>query len=179
VAENEESAEGYARERVIDDLEDEPFELFDNDWLMGCISEQSAQNIFIEMYNEFNQGYVDDIELETSDEYVNRLAAEMVERGIISEEEGKDKNFDFESKKDEFVEQMTTDQINEGDGGLEHYRFNFGEEEAARIVKENNLIDVNRAADDAISQDGWQHFISSYDEESSETVNGFVYWRIN
>lgn len=57
------------------------------------------------------------------------------------------------------------------------YVLNFGTEEAAKLVKDNALIDVSGVAEDAVQLDGWQHFLSRYDGNSSETENGFVYWR--
>ena len=42
-----------------------------------------------------------------------------------------------------------------------------------------NYINVDEAAIDAVNIDGWQHFLSSYDGNSHELADGFVYWREN
>jgi len=178
VAKDEESAEKYASDRVREDLENEP-EIFNQDWLMGQIDEEAAEKLFTEIFSEWNDSYARDIMSENSDKYVHRLAEEMVDRNIITEEQGKDEDFDFEEKIDEFVAAMTEDQIEEGEGGISYYRDNFGDEEIKKLIKDNNLIDINEATEDAIATDGWQHFICSYDGKSEETKSGFVYWRIN
>lgn len=178
VVDDEETAERLANAVVKQDLEDEP-EIFNQDWLSRQIDSKAAESFFRDIYDEMNQDYVNNIESESSRIYTNRLAEEMVERGIITEEEGEDDEFDLEDKKDEMVEQITQEQIDEGNGGYDHYAGNIGEEEARKLVLEHNLIDIDSAAEDAVATDGWQYFLSRYDGDSSETPGGFVYWREN
>jgi len=176
IAPSEEEAEKVATEIVREQLEDEP-ELFNQEWLIGQIDEEEAEEFFREIYDESNQGYVDDIESESDNEYPNRLRSEMVDRGLITEEEAKDEDFDIEDKKEEFVEKMTDDQIDEGRGGYDYYSFNFGDDEAKKLIIDNNLIDIDEASEDAVSTDGWQHFLSRYDGNSEELDSGKVMWR--
>ncbi len=175
---DQEAAEEAAIAHVKYDLEEEP-EIFNQDWLLSQIDDKAAESTFREIYDDWNSGYAHDIMSEDDDEYTNRLASEMVSVGIISEEEGKDKKFDLESKIDLFVEHLTDDQINEGGGGYEHYRFNFGDDEAKKIIMDNNLIDIDAAAEDAVNTDGVAHFLDVYDGSGVDLQSGAVAFGTN
>lgn len=175
VFETEDDARERAIERVKEDLEENP-EYFNRTWIMNYID---GNDFFTDVYNEWNYGYVNDIENEGSDEYSNRLIEEMVENGIISSEEAKEQDFDAEDYKDSFVELLTNNQIEEGNGGLQHYIDNFGEEQAFKVVLDNNLIDTDFASKDAVDTDGIAHFLSSYDGEQIDLSNGHVAYRTN
>jgi hypothetical protein len=138
-----------------------------------------AENFFTEVYDEWNEGYVNDIESENSDKYENRLIEEMVDNGIVSDEEVKEGNFNAEDYKQDFVNLMTKNQIEEGNGGLQHYIDNFGDEEAFKLVLDNNLIDIQSASENAVYTDGIAHFLSSYDGEQIDLSNGHVAYRTN
>ena len=137
-----------------------------------------GEDFFTEVYNEWNESYANDIESEDSDKYANRLIEEMVENGIVSSEEAKEDGFDAEDYKDAFVELMTSNQMWE-DNGLEHYIDNFGEEQAFKVVSDNNLIDIDKASESAVDTDGVAHFLSSYDGEQIDLSNGHVAYRTN
>lgn len=173
-----ETAKKAAVHRVGEDLENNP-EYFEESWLLSQIDNEKAERFFREMYDEWNRSYVNDIKREDSDEYINRLAAEMVSNGIITEEEGRDKDFNLDTKIDEFVENMTNEQISEGNGGFEHYSLNFGEDEAKKILKDNNLIDIDSAAQNAVDIDGVAHFIDMYDNNAVELPSGAVAYGTN
>jgi len=174
--ENEDNAEAAAVERVKEDLDDSP-ENFNQDWLLGQMDEEAAESFFRDVYDEWNQSYASDISSEESSSgNTNRLADELLERGIITEKEARSKRFDLEDKIEEFVELMTQEQIDEGGGGYEHYKMNIGDAEAAKLVLENNLIDIDKAAQDAVDSDGWIHFLSSYDENYDSTPEGVVFF---
>lgn len=180
VVKDEDTAEDIALALVKQDLEDES-ELVDRDFLLDNIDLVAAESFFREIYDEFNESYARDImgEGDTIGEYDNRLIQEMVERGVVDEDTTKSEDFDPEDYIDKFVENMTDEQIEEGNGGYDYYAFNFGEEEATKLIFDNNLIDIDEAAQNAINVDGWRHFLCHYDGESSTTPAGFVYWREN
>ena len=175
---SEDDAETMAEEQVREDLEDQP-EIFDQDWLLGQIDEGKAEDFFTSVYDEWNWSYVNDIESESDNEYPNRLRGEMVNRDLITEKQAQDEEFDIETFKDDFVDEMTKDQIDEGTGGYTHYESNFGEAEAKKLILDNNLIDLDEATENAIAVDGWQHFIARYDGKSIDLPNGMVIWREN
>jgi hypothetical protein len=147
-------AESAAIEYVTNTIQSEP-ELLNQSWLLGHIDTDACENYFRDMYNESNYEYVHDLDDE-------RLEDEMKDAGVTT--------------KDDLVEYMTDWQIDEGEGGLTHYRDNFGEEEAAKIVVDNNFIDVDAAARDAVNIDGWAHFLSGYSGDYTETPEYGVYF---
>ena len=122
-----------------------------------------------------NESYVEDIETESDSKYENRLVAEMVEAGIIDEEE----LAGYEFRKEDFIDYLTDIQIEEGNGGLDYYEITFGKEEAMNQIKDNNLIDYSDTSDEAISVDGIAHFISSYDGNTIELPSGYMAYRTN
>ena len=175
VFKTEDNAREVAIERVKEDLTENP-QYFSKSWLSEYVD---GESFFTDMYNEWNEGYVNDIESEDSDEYANRLIEEMVDNGIVSVEEAKEDDFDAEYYKNDYAELLTSNQIDEGNGGLDYYISNFGEEEAFKVVLNNNLINVEDASENAIDTDGIAHFISSYDGKQINLSNGHVAYRIN
>ena len=55
----------------------------------------------------------------------------------------------------------------------------YDREDAVKQAIEIAGIDIDAAADEAVSADGPAHFLSSYDGNSYTTKNGLVYWRTN
>ena len=178
VFENYDIAEKAAISRVANDLESDPG-TYMGDWAFQYMDDDRCESFFQEIYDEWNRGYAEDIMSESSRGYTNRLAAEMVERGIIDDNEGQDENFDLEDKIDEFVEQMTKDQMDEGQNGYAHYESNFGEEDARKLVIEHNLIDIDAAAQGAVDADGVAHTLDGYDSEELELPSGAVAYGTN
>jgi len=171
---NESEALDYAHSRVMEDLE-ENIDYFNEDFIYSQVDEESAERYFREVYDEMNTSYVEDIESESDSKYENRLVAEMVEAGIIDEEE----LAGYEFSKENFIEYLTDNQIEDGNGGLDYYEMTFGKEEAMNVIKDNNLIDYSDTSDEAISVDGIAHFISSYDGNTIELPSGYMAYRTN
>jgi hypothetical protein len=103
----------------------------------------------------------------------------MVENGIVSSEEAKEDDFDAEDYKEDFVKLMTSNQIEEGNDGLDYYVSNFGKEQAFKVVSDNYLINIDEASESAIDTDGIGHFLSRYDGEQIDLSNGHVAYRTN
>jgi phage pi2 protein 07 len=177
VFENDDDAEDYAIMRVKEDLEENP-EYFNQDFLMEHID---GEDFFQGIYDEYNYGYATDIKSESGDTYANRLIDEMVEWDImdIEEAESDDAEEIAEDRIDDFVSALTSDQISVGNGGYDYYEDNFGNEEAMRLVMQNNLIDIDSASEEAVRIDGIAHFISSYDGNQIDLDNQAVAYRIN
>lgn len=177
VFKTEDDAEEVAVEQVSEDLRENP-EYFNKDFLMGYID---GRDFFEEALNEMNSSYADDIESESDRKYSNRLISEMVDYGLIDEDDAEsDDAEELASKyKDEFVSLMTENQLNEGNNGLDYFISNFGEEETYKMVTDNNLIDIDEASKEAVRIDGIGHFLSSYDGETLYLSDDCVAYRVN
>ncbi len=55
----------------------------------------------------------------------------------------------------------------------------YGQEDGVKKAIEIGGIDVNAAADEAVSTDGEGHFLSGYDGNMHDGPGGIVYWRVN
>ncbi len=55
----------------------------------------------------------------------------------------------------------------------------YGREDAVKRPSRIAGIDINAAAEDAVSTDGAAHFVARYDGDYHMTKAGFVYWRDN
>jgi hypothetical protein len=62
---------------------------------------------------------------------------------------------------------------------MEYLEGIYGKEDAVKRAIEIAGIDVDAAAEEAVSVDGPAHFLSSYDGNSYTTDGGLVYWRVN
>lgn len=177
VFKTEDDAEKFAVEQVIEDLRENP-EYFNKDFLMGYID---GRDFFEEALNEMNNSYADDIETESDRKYSNRLIAELVDNGLMDEEDAESDNAEelADGLKDDYVALITEGQLEEGNNGLDYFISNFGEEEAYKMVADNNLIDIDEASKGAVDVDGIAHFISSYDGETLYLSNDYVAYRTN
>jgi hypothetical protein len=174
---NEFDAEQEAIEQVRYDLQDSP-ENFNQDWLKNYID---GRDFFEEALNEMNQGYVDDIESESDRKYANRLIAELVDNGLMDEEDAESDNAEelADDLKSDYVALLTEGQLDDGNNGLDYFISNFGETETYKMVMDNNLIDVDEASQNAVDTDGIGHFLSSYDGETLYLSDDCVAYRIN
>lgn len=175
VCENEDAAEKIAIEVVKQDLEDEP-EIFNPEFIISHLG-GTAQNFFEELWEENYTFYAEGIAGEDDGVFENRLVQEMVEQGIVSEEQALSEDFDYEDYVEDFVRKLVTIVMERDGVGYEEYAFQFGEDEARKLVMEKGLIDIDEAAEYAVNIDGWRYFISRYNGRSDETPAGFVFWR--
>jgi hypothetical protein len=180
VFENYDNAEEYAVGRVKQDLEENP-EYFNKDFFMNHIHAERARNWFSQAYEEMDRGYAEDIKDESDDNYVNRLVAEMVDAGIMDEDEATadDAAEVAEDRIYEFVQYLVDDKLSEGGNGYDYYESNFGEEEARKVVIDNGLIDEDEAAREAVRIDGVGHFLAHYDGNEVELPSGAYAYRTN
>jgi len=176
VFKNEDIAEEMAVEEVREDIEYQP-ENFSRDFLMDFVDVDDFLVLDIE---NANYDYVKDIEDESNDKYANRLIAELVDNGLISENEAL--TTDPTELSDEFsqdyINLLTSEQISD-DNGVEYFIDNFGEDEFFKIVIDNNLIDFENASQDAVNMDGIAHFLARYDGETIYLDNNVVAYRTN
>ena len=177
VFKTEKDAEEKAIEQVREDLEENP-DYFYQDWLMNYID---GRDFFEEALNEMNESYVQDIESEDDSKYANRLIAELVENGLLDEEDALSENNDelIDESKYDYINLLTDQQTGEGNNGLDYFINNFGEKETYKMVMDNNLIDIDEASRDAVQSDGIAHFIASYDRITLYLLNNNVAYRNN
>lgn len=139
---------------------------------------------FDDAMEESHENYAHDIKSEdaSSDDYVNRLHEEMVEKSIMDDPEWPDEA-DFEDDEDayeearekykseleeevennieDFVKAMSDDYSD----GLDYWRQNFGSDELAEIINKNNLVDLDEVAEYMVKTDGRGQSIASYDND--------------
>lgn len=137
------------------------------------------QDWFVEAMDESARSYAEDIKSEGATGYVNRLHAEMVERGIMEEPEEDYDEAQLESEVEDnfeaFIESYNDDY---GSDGIKWFIDNFGEDEFNNVVKNNGLIDEDAVAQYVIDVDGRGHVLNSYDG-SEEESNGYYIYRTN
>jgi hypothetical protein len=177
VFKSEDDAERVAIEQVRDDLEDSP-ENFNQDWLMNYID---GRDFFEQELNEINLSYVEDVASEIDSKYANRLIDELVENGLMDEDDAESDNAEeiADEIKYDYIILLTEGQLDEGMDGLQYFFDNFGENETFGMVIDNNLINMEEASEDAVNNDGIAHFLSSYDGETLYLSNDCVAYRIN
>jgi hypothetical protein len=176
VFKNEDVAEEMAVEEVREDLQYQP-EMFNRDFLMDFVDVDDFLVLDIE---NANYDYVKDIEDESDDKYANRLIAELVEYGLISENEAltTDPTELSDDYSQDYINLLTSEQIGD-DNGIQYFIDNFGEDEFFKIVIDNNLIDFDNASKDAVNMDGIAHFLARYDGETIYLDNNVVAYRTN
>ena len=176
VFKNEDVAEEMAVEEVREDLEYQP-EMFNRDFLMDFVDVDDFLVLDIE---NANYDYVKDIEDESDDKYANRLIAELVDNGLISENEAltTDPTELSDDYSQDYINLLTSEQIGD-DNGIEYFIDNFGEDEFFKIVIDNDLIDFDNASKDAVNMDGIAHFLARYDGETIYLDNNVVAYRTN
>ena len=163
---SESSAEQYTKDRIRDYFEMD--EGLSNINVLNYLDD-SAESFFDDYQEESNRYYAQDILGESADGYPNRLAEELVERGIVDEEDAQKDDFDAEDYIDEFVEDM-----NNQEDSIEWYRINYGEEEFAEVVRNNNLIDIDEVVDDIDWYD-WFDNSTLTDEVLSDDGETFLF----
>ena len=157
-------ADKKAKEEVINTIDDLGIEAFTPDFQQDIIDNQMVDvDWFDDAMKESYEIYADDIMSEDG-EHGNRLFDEMIENGVISEEDvTKDgelvDGIDLDEKKEEFVEKL----CERWDDGVEWYIDNFGEGDFSDVCKEHDLYDYDEIAETAVRWDGRGHFISRYD----------------
>lgn len=157
-------ADQKAKEEVISSIDDMGIEAFTPDFQQDIIDNQMVDiDWFDDAMKESYEFYADDIMSEDG-EHGNRLFDEMVEEGVISEEDVTEDGeladgIDLDEKKEEFVEKLCEN----WDNGVQWYIDTFGERDFSDACKKHDLYDYDEIAETAVRWDGRGHFISYYD----------------
>ena len=158
----EEEADEAAEESIKESINDLGLQAFTEDFQQWILDNCVDSDWFAEYLEDYERGYIEDIRCEESDyeEYETRLAEEMEDAGVDTEEE--------------FLEYL----IECYEDPVEWFKDMFGMEEFTNTIEEYNLIDWEAVINEAIEVDGCGHFIATYDGEENEMGEYFIY-RLN
>lgn len=176
---DDEEATKLAREEVINSIDELGITAFTPEFVSHIIDKEFVYvDWFEDAMREDYEAYAYDIENETyNTKYANRLVDELVEYGIIDEDDI-DENGELkeEINKDNVIE-MFVDSLCDGIDAVEWYRDTFGDEEFSNIVSQHSLLDFGVVADEAIEWDGRGHFLSRWDGEEIEIDDGYYAYK--
>lgn len=173
VVHSEEEATEMAKASVIQDLENEP-EIFNRNWLLNHIDDEKLKMLVYDMGME--DDYVDEMAPSEFWQFARRMRLTIPDDVEAALDDGEDAREPDTSEIQEVKEAYANEQAQDPWSRLTDM---MGADEAVQYVMQNVGIDVNAAADTAISTDGWEHFLARYDGKSYVTPAGFVYWREN
>ena len=158
----EEEADEAAEESIKESINDLGLQAFTEDFQQWILDNCVDSDWFAEALEDYEIGYIEDIRCEESDyeEYETRLAEEMEDAGVDTE--------------DEFLQYL----IECYDDPVEWFKDMFGMEEFTNTIEEYNLIDWEAVINEAIEVDGCGHFIATYDGEENE-MDGYFIYRLN
>ena len=158
----EEEADEAAEESLKESINDMGLQSFTEDFQEWILDNCVDSDWFAEYLEDYEIGYIEDIRCEESDyeEYETRLAEEMNDAGVETEEE--------------FLQYL----IECYDDPIEWFKDSFGMEEFTNTIEEYNLIDWESVINEAIEVDGCGHFIATYDGVENEMGEYFIY-RLN
>lgn len=176
--------ENESRQAVYDDIES----FIDEVGLYGAFTpnfvswiEDNAldQEWFKDWFYEDYISYAEDIEHESDSEYGNRLNAECIENGVISEDDIVDGEYTGDEDLYSLLATALVDDIeNSSTSFSEEFKFQLGDDSLKQVLKENpDLIDLDAIVDEAIQWDDYGHFISSWDGKTIELDNGLYAYK--
>lgn len=173
-------------ENFIDDVGIEGFTQSFQDWIFNFALNDDW---FADAQRESAEFYVNDIEDEGSDTYENRLIEELVDNGIIDEEDFHyaeddeleehpllNDDIDLDDAKEELIDSMCEEDP------IEWYRWNFGfGRDFTDMLKKGYgpSLDMDAIVKECIEQDGRGHFLGYYDGDEIELDNNLFAYRQN
>ena len=140
----------------------------DQDWFKDTLYEQESF-------------YAQDIEYESDDEYGNRLNAECIENGVISEDEIVDGEYIGDEDLYDLLATSFVDKIKDSRSSFsKEFENQYGDDSLTQVIKEHpSIIDLDAIVDEAIRWDGYGHFIASYDSVTNELEDDLYAYRID
>jgi hypothetical protein len=152
---SEDGAEQEAISQVRQDLDFEP-DMFNQDWLLQHVDEEKyLRDISMDITN-----WVD----ESPESYTSFLGDD--------EEPNEDGEYSEEQK-----ERMVEGYLDDIRRDLLDWLKGLGYEGAKLAEHLGGYLDFDAAAEDAVSTDGWAHFLSRYDGNYDSTNSGIVFFR--
>lgn len=177
VVENDEAARDLAIAIVKQDLEEEPGN-FNQSFIEQHINMRRLKDDLESDVEQERRDYYEDIARDDPERFWEEAAQYGVE---LPEEDEDDEDEDDEDPEpsdediETVVEESTKELLKDPMAYLEEI---YGSEAAAKAI-EIAGIDVDAAAEEAVSADGEGHFLSHYDGNTHTTPSGLVYWRDN
>jgi len=172
---DEDEAERIAIDLVKQELE-EP-ETFNLEWLKDFVYiTDTDKGIFIA---EEESTIRSDVEDEAEEKFEDKY--EELEE-IEDEEERAEAEKDLDKEKNEWIEEKVQERLEYFESQLDDPVGYFVDEAGIYTIEELLKqpwirIDIEKAAEEAVSTDGWAHFLSLYDGNYHTTKNGLVYFR--
>jgi hypothetical protein len=174
IAPNDDVPESIALEQVRSDLSDQP-ELFNQDWLQSHINEERLRN---DLWSDVEEGI-----RQSPDSYGWEPGGgeELVRYNAEGEEED-DGEYDSSGEpiqeetepSEDWLEAKVTELLRYP---VQYMQEIYGDADGIKQAIAIAGIDINAAAEEAVSADGWQHFLSRYDGNSYDLPSGGVYWK--
>ena len=166
---DEDAAEAEALRRVKEDLENEP-EMFIPSFIQQYLTIGDTDRRII-AGEESDNRYEDMRDNEVEKEY---------EREIGDAPQDSEGEPDYEAMK-EALKERAYDEIYEAlKDPVQYFCKDQGTYTEDELMDQSFIsIDVEAAAEEAISVDGFAHFLSTYDGSTDTTAAGFCYWRTN
>lgn len=184
VVRDSDAEEALALAIVKQDLESEP-ELFNQSFIESMIDTDKLRSELMsdvenmareDLDEEVKNGRPRDIEriLEEADnEGINVEKYRNVDGDLVAPDDGEIDD----SILDSLAETRAKDRLRDP---MEYLEDIYGKgEDAVKQAITIAGIDIDKAAQQAIRDDGAEHFLSSYDGTTSETPSGMVWWRTN
>ena len=184
----EDEAREEAKESILSLIDDLGLESFTESFREWIYNNATDTGWFEDSLRELEELYVEDIEQETYDQdiYANRLIEELVDAGILDDEdlvpedeEDEDSlltyDGDLDSLKEEYVDYL----VDRAGDPVEYYVDNFGYDSMKDVIESNNLIDWDLVADQCIEEDGIAHNLSTYDGRELDLGDGLFAYRMN
>lgn len=137
---------------LIDDLGLDSFSDWARDEILNHHTTSDYQNLFDEIQEESMTCYIDDLR------HMDELEEEMENAGCDNE--------------DEFLEYLC-----DQEDSVDYFKFNFGNDEYERIIKENDLIDWDSVIEWVKDLDG-RGIMAGYDGIEMELENDLYGYRI-
>lgn len=139
------------------------------------------QEWFKDWFYESYSSYAEDIEYEDDAIYGNRLNAECIEHGVISEDEIVDGEYIGDEDLYELLATAMVEDIEKGTTSFsEEFEFQLGNDSLSQVLKEHpSLLDLDAVVDEAIKWDGYGHFIASWDGYTIELDDDLYAYKQN
>lgn len=179
------TAEDLAKSDVKSVVDDLGIESFTKEYQKKIFDKFADEEPFHQAFDESYRSYIEDIKSEDDDEYENRFVRELVENEIVSDDDLVKNEDGLLALKEDADEDDLVDRFVDAMANAWNYDYvnwmktEFGLDEVTRFIKENDAIDWDDVAKDAVDTDGIAHFVASYDGKDIELGADLHAYRID